>query len=81
MALRLVAFFVCAVLSLGVKAADWYTVEWDAPQFTAMSGDFVVPKLPNTGGDCYFCVTVAQCIRIFLTGVDRNPLRLAWSSE
>ena len=31
MGLRLVAFFVCAVLSLGVKAADWYTVEWDAP--------------------------------------------------
>ncbi|KAJ8082878.1 hypothetical protein PM082_008735 [Marasmius tenuissimus] len=53
MALRLVAFFVCAVLSLGVKAADWYTVEWDAPQFTAMSGDFVVPKLPNTGGTPY----------------------------
>ncbi|TFK38143.1 hypothetical protein BDQ12DRAFT_606567 [Crucibulum laeve] len=49
-----------AVLTLGlgllissVCAADWYTVEWDATQFTAMSGDLVVPKLPQAGGTPY----------------------------
>ncbi|PVF97569.1 hypothetical protein CPB86DRAFT_419845 [Serendipita vermifera] len=36
-----------------VRAANWYTVEWDAPQFTAMSGDFVVPALPPSGGTPY----------------------------
>ncbi|ESK95451.1 hypothetical protein Moror_12769 [Moniliophthora roreri MCA 2997] len=38
---------------LGVTATDWYTVEWDAPQFTALSGDMVIPKLPNPGGIPY----------------------------
>ncbi|KAI3602623.1 hypothetical protein WG66_009348 [Moniliophthora roreri] len=41
------------LLVLGVTAADWYTVEWDAPQFTALSGDMVIPKLPNPGGTPY----------------------------
>ncbi|KAK7026877.1 hypothetical protein VNI00_015419 [Paramarasmius palmivorus] len=41
------------LLALGVTAADWYTVEWDAPQFTALSGDMVIPKLPNSGGTPY----------------------------
>ncbi|KAG8797117.1 hypothetical protein FRC16_009216 [Serendipita sp. 398] len=34
-------------------AANWYTVEWDAPKFTALSGDLVVPKLPQAGGTPY----------------------------
>jgi hypothetical protein len=34
-------------------AATWHTVEWDAPKFTALSGDFVIPKLPSTGGTPY----------------------------
>uniref|UniRef100_A0A0W0G0I5 Uncharacterized protein n=1 Tax=Moniliophthora roreri TaxID=221103 RepID=A0A0W0G0I5_MONRR len=42
------------LLVLGVTAADWYTVEWDAPQFTALSGDMVIPKLPNPGGEHSF---------------------------
>ncbi|KAL1713087.1 hypothetical protein EV715DRAFT_258825 [Schizophyllum commune] len=32
-----------------VGAADWYTVEWDAPEFTALSGDMVVPGIPSGG--------------------------------
>ncbi|EUC60675.1 hypothetical protein RSOL_359560 [Rhizoctonia solani AG-3 Rhs1AP] len=34
-------------------AATWHTVEWDAPKFTALSGDFVIPKLPSPGGTPY----------------------------
>ncbi|KAF8750746.1 hypothetical protein RHS01_08958 [Rhizoctonia solani] len=34
-------------------AATWHTVEWDAPKFTALSGDFVIPKLPSAGGTPY----------------------------
>ena len=34
-------------------AANWYTVEWDAPTFTAMEGDLVVPNLPPSGGTPY----------------------------
>ncbi|EEB96370.1 hypothetical protein MPER_04507 [Moniliophthora perniciosa FA553] len=41
------------LLVLGVTAADWYTVEWNAPQFTALSGDMVIPKLPNAGRTPY----------------------------
>ncbi|KAG8728272.1 hypothetical protein FRC12_021881 [Ceratobasidium sp. 428] len=40
-------------LPLLVRAATWHTVEWDAPKFTAMSGDFVIPKLPSPGGTPY----------------------------
>lgn len=36
-----------------VAAADWWTVEWDAAEFTAMSGDMVVPNLPSPGGTPY----------------------------
>ncbi|CAE6455584.1 unnamed protein product [Rhizoctonia solani] len=36
-----------------VYAATWHTVEWDAPKFTALSGDFVIPKLPPSGGTPY----------------------------
>ncbi|TFK96666.1 hypothetical protein BDV98DRAFT_554963 [Pterulicium gracile] len=31
-------------------AQNWYTIEWEAPQLTALSGDMVVPKLQNKGG-------------------------------
>jgi len=33
----------------------WFTVEWEAPEFTAMSGDFVVPNVSNgdDGGGTY----------------------------
>jgi hypothetical protein len=34
-------------------AADWWTVEWDATEFTAMSGDMIVPDTPNSGGTPY----------------------------
>lgn len=34
-------------------AQDWHTVEWDAPHFTAFSGDMIVPKLPPSGGTPY----------------------------
>ncbi|KAG8779032.1 hypothetical protein FRC12_024681 [Ceratobasidium sp. 428] len=40
-------------LPLLARAATWHTVEWDAPKFTAMSGDFVIPKLPSPGGTPY----------------------------
>ncbi|KAF9269637.1 hypothetical protein L218DRAFT_953260 [Marasmius fiardii PR-910] len=53
MAFHFVALIVFAIFSLGVQAADWYTVEWDATQFTALSGDMVIPKLPNPGGTPY----------------------------
>jgi len=39
--------------ALAVRAADWYTVEWDATEFTAMSGDMTVPSLPTPGGTPY----------------------------
>ncbi|KIY47482.1 hypothetical protein FISHEDRAFT_59601 [Fistulina hepatica ATCC 64428] len=45
--LYLITFF-CVV-----RAADWYTVEWDASEFTAMSGDMLVPDLPTPGGTPY----------------------------
>ncbi|KAL1746764.1 hypothetical protein HDZ31DRAFT_72721 [Schizophyllum fasciatum] len=41
------------VLASLVRAADWYTVEWDAPEFTALSGDMVIPGLPPSGGTPY----------------------------
>ena len=40
-------------LPLSASAATWHTVEWDAPKFTALSGDFVIPKLPKSGGTPY----------------------------
>ncbi|KAK0212201.1 hypothetical protein DFS33DRAFT_9812 [Desarmillaria ectypa] len=45
-------FFLFCLLSLAA-AADWYTVEWDATTFTAMSGDMLVPDLPTPGGTPY----------------------------
>ncbi|KAK0222419.1 hypothetical protein EDD85DRAFT_255011 [Armillaria nabsnona] len=45
-------FFLFYLLSLAA-AADWYTVEWDATTFTAMSGDMLVPDLPTPGGTPY----------------------------
>lgn len=50
-----------------VNAATWHTVEWDAPQFTAMSGDFVIPALPPSGkyadylGLVHLAHTLIQC--------------------
>jgi len=42
-----------SLLFLSVHAANWYTVEWNGVTFTAMSGDMVVPKLPQAGGTPY----------------------------
>ncbi|KAI5122255.1 hypothetical protein M0805_007120 [Coniferiporia weirii] len=36
-----------------VVLADWWTVEWDATEFTGMSGDMVVPDVPNPPGTPY----------------------------
>ncbi|KAF8513035.1 hypothetical protein JB92DRAFT_238092 [Gautieria morchelliformis] len=49
-------FFVLFTAGLATAAptprgtGQWFTVEWDAPEFTAMSGDFVIPNLPENGG-------------------------------
>ncbi|KAF9020359.1 hypothetical protein BDZ89DRAFT_1203621 [Hymenopellis radicata] len=42
-----------SLLFVGVKAVNWYTVEWDAGTFTSMSGDMIVPNLPQAGGTPY----------------------------
>ncbi|ETW76830.1 hypothetical protein HETIRDRAFT_242504, partial [Heterobasidion irregulare TC 32-1] len=34
-------------------AQNWHTVEWDATEFTALSGDMLVPSLPPPGGTPY----------------------------
>lgn len=49
----LVIFFLLSLTLFSAKAVNWYTVEWDASTFTSMSGDMVVPKLPNPGGTPY----------------------------
>ncbi|KAH8113066.1 hypothetical protein DFH11DRAFT_359482 [Phellopilus nigrolimitatus] len=33
--------------------ADWWTVEWDAPEFIELSGDMIVPNVPNPPGTPY----------------------------
>ncbi|THH09947.1 hypothetical protein EW145_g1651 [Phellinidium pouzarii] len=33
-----------------IALAEWWTVEWDATEFTAMSGDMIVPDVPNPPG-------------------------------
>ncbi|KAJ7598788.1 hypothetical protein C8J56DRAFT_173957 [Mycena floridula] len=48
-----IIFLILSFAFFPVFAADWYTVEWDAPQFLSMSGDMVVPKLPQAGGTPY----------------------------
>ncbi|KAK1224794.1 hypothetical protein PQX77_012278 [Marasmius sp. AFHP31] len=50
MALRLIALSLCAIASLGVNAADSYSVAWDAPEFTTVTGFFTLPKLPISDG-------------------------------
>ncbi|KAF8069031.1 hypothetical protein FPV67DRAFT_1448859 [Lyophyllum atratum] len=45
-----------SLLLLSVHAANWYTVEWNGVTFTAMSGDMVVPKLPQAGGTLFLNV-------------------------
>jgi len=42
-----------SALLLSAARADWWTVEWDAPEFTAMSGDMIVPEVPNPPGTPY----------------------------
>ncbi|PFH49913.1 hypothetical protein AMATHDRAFT_194124 [Amanita thiersii Skay4041] len=49
----ILATWLLSLLAVSVRAANWYTVEWDAPTFTAMSGDMIVPKLPQPGGTPY----------------------------
>jgi len=44
---------VFSLLFLSVRATDYYTVEWNGVTFTAMSGDMVVPNLPQAGGTPY----------------------------
>ena len=34
-------------------SADWWTVEWDATQFTSFSGNMIVPDTPDAGGTPY----------------------------
>ncbi|KAJ8082881.1 hypothetical protein PM082_008738 [Marasmius tenuissimus] len=53
MALRLIAFSLCAIASLGVNAADSYSVAWDAPEFTTVTGFFTLPKLPISDGGSF----------------------------
>ncbi|THV01891.1 hypothetical protein K435DRAFT_750017 [Dendrothele bispora CBS 962.96] len=50
---RFFSLLICSALLSLVSAQNWYTVEWDAPTFTAMSGDMIVPKLPQPGGTPY----------------------------
>ena len=38
---------------LAARAQNWHTVEWDATEFTALSGDMLVPSLPPPGGTPY----------------------------
>lgn len=40
-------------LAQSTLAQSWWTVEWDATEFTAMSGDMVVPDTPDAGGTPY----------------------------
>ncbi|KII91339.1 hypothetical protein PLICRDRAFT_504423 [Plicaturopsis crispa FD-325 SS-3] len=51
--LKYLALLVGAAIVPVARAQDWYTVEWDASEFTAMSGDMVVPGLPDAGGTPY----------------------------
>ena len=49
---------VTALLSLfslvpSALAQSWWTVEWDATEFTSFSGDMIVPDLPAPGGTPY----------------------------
>ncbi|KAL0067516.1 hypothetical protein AAF712_005507 [Marasmius tenuissimus] len=53
MTLRLIAFSLCAIASLGVNAADSYSVAWDAPEFTTVTGFFTLPKLPISDGGSF----------------------------
>ncbi|KAF9078802.1 hypothetical protein BDP27DRAFT_1310194 [Rhodocollybia butyracea] len=46
-------FFLFSLFFKVVTAQDWYTVEWDAPEFVSMSGDMIVPELPTPGGTPY----------------------------
>ena len=32
---------------------NWWTIEWDAPEFTSFSGDMIVPDTPDAGGTPY----------------------------
>ncbi|KAL5500995.1 hypothetical protein ACEPAH_9382 [Sanghuangporus vaninii] len=34
-------------------SADWWTVEWDATEFTSFSGNMIVPDTPDAGGTPY----------------------------
>ncbi|KAK1224795.1 hypothetical protein PQX77_012279 [Marasmius sp. AFHP31] len=44
---RLTAFFLCASALLGASAANSYSVAWDAPELTTVTGFFTLPNLPK----------------------------------
>lgn len=49
------ALFVLALFSIipPIVGQSWWTVEWDAQEFTSFSGDMIVPNTPNAGGTPY----------------------------
>ncbi|KAF8581461.1 hypothetical protein K439DRAFT_1636183 [Ramaria rubella] len=47
--LALFSAFVVAAAPAHRSTSQWFSVEWDAVEFTAMSGDFVVPDAPGEG--------------------------------
>ncbi|EJD00463.1 uncharacterized protein FOMMEDRAFT_91295 [Fomitiporia mediterranea MF3/22] len=49
----LAAVFLFLSFVPGILSADWWTVEWDAAEFTSMSGDMIVPDTPDAGGTPY----------------------------
>lgn len=52
LSMMLTVFAILLPLFASVKA-DWWTVEWDATEFTSMSGDMIVPNVPNPPGTPY----------------------------
>ena len=52
-ALRSLPLLASPLFLLGARAQNWHTVEWDAAEFTALSGDMLVPSLPPPGGTPY----------------------------
>ncbi|KIK68558.1 hypothetical protein GYMLUDRAFT_154392 [Collybiopsis luxurians FD-317 M1] len=47
------AILFLSIFFRAVTAQNWYTVEWDAPEFVSMSGTMIVPDLPTPGGTPY----------------------------
>lgn len=51
--LLLAVFAVLATAAPATSSSQWFTIEWDAPQFSSLSGSFIVPELSANSGPVY----------------------------